>query len=298
MHFDLTDLRLFQAVADAGSITGGAERAGLALASASARLRGMEEQAAVQLLERGRRGVRLTPAGSALLHHARQVLQQMERLRGELGDYARGLKGHVRVLANTAASTEFLPEALAGFLAAHPSVDVELEERPSIQAIQAIAEQAADVAVVADYGDLGGLQAFPFRVDRLVLALPPGHRLASCRSMTFAAALPEEFIGLAGDSALQRHLNAQAARTGGLLRLRARVPTMDAVCRMVSLGAGVGVVSETAARRWRRSGLHAVRLTDAWATRRMQVICRRFDALPVHAQRLVHHLVESGPDAP
>ena len=85
----------------------------------------------MKLLERGRRGVSQTPAGRALAHHARVVLQQVERLRGELGDYAHGLKGHVRVLANTAAMSEFLPEALGNFLAAHPRIDVNLEERLS-----------------------------------------------------------------------------------------------------------------------------------------------------------------------
>jgi len=90
----------------------------------------MEAQAGVALLDRDRRGVRLTPAGRALLHHARLVMQQVERMRGELGDYARGLKGHVRLMANTAAAAEFLPEALAAFLAAHPNVDVEWTSGP------------------------------------------------------------------------------------------------------------------------------------------------------------------------
>ena len=49
-------------------------------------------------------------------------------MRGELGEYARGLKGHVRLLANPAAMAEHLPEALAAFLAANPNVDVDLDE--------------------------------------------------------------------------------------------------------------------------------------------------------------------------
>jgi DNA-binding transcriptional LysR family regulator len=115
MSFDLTDLRLFLHVAEAGSITRGAERAHLALPSASERIRGLEEALGVQLLERVRRGVRQTPAGRALAHHARVVLRQIEQLRGEPGDYAHGLKGHVRLLANTAAISEFLPGALGTF---------------------------------------------------------------------------------------------------------------------------------------------------------------------------------------
>src|SRR5258706_15903830 len=131
MHFDLTDLRLFLHVAEAGSITAGAARSGLALASASARVRGMEEQAGVPLLERGRRGVEPTPAGRTLLHHARLVTGQVERIRGELGEYARGLKALVRLLPNSPAPAEFLQEIRAPSLAANPSVDVDLDERQS-----------------------------------------------------------------------------------------------------------------------------------------------------------------------
>ena len=77
MHFDLTDLRLFAAIAESGSITAGAARTGLALAAASARVRGMETALGAPLLERGRRGIRPTPAGFALARHARLVLAQM-----------------------------------------------------------------------------------------------------------------------------------------------------------------------------------------------------------------------------
>ncbi len=98
----------------------------------------MEEEAGVASLERDRRGVRLTPAGQMLLHHARLVAGQIERMRGELGEYARGLEGHVRVLANTAATAESLPDALAAFLAINPNVDVELDERPSTEVARAV----------------------------------------------------------------------------------------------------------------------------------------------------------------
>ena len=82
----------------------GAERSGLALAAASARVRGMETTLGASLLERGRRGVRPTPAGVSLARHARLVLAQMEILRGELREHARGgPRGLVRLLANSAA---------------------------------------------------------------------------------------------------------------------------------------------------------------------------------------------------
>ncbi|PTL84018.1 LysR substrate-binding domain-containing protein [Vitiosangium sp. GDMCC 1.1324] len=291
MRFDLTDLRLFLHVAESGSITGGAARTHLALASASARIRGMEEELGVPLLERERRGVRPTPAGRALVHHARTVLEQLERMRGELGEYAHGLKGHVRVLSNTAAMTEFLPEALSAFLADHPNVNVDLEERLSYEIVQAVAEGLADVGIVSDSVDLAGLESFPFRLDQLVLVTAREHPLAKHREIRFAEVLDHEFIGLATGSALQDYLSEHAARAGRRLKFRVRLRSFDAICRLVKRDIGIGVVPETAARRCQRSmAIRRLRLTDSWALRRLTLCVRRFAELPVHAQQLVQRL--------
>src|SRR4051794_33414853 len=185
MRFDLTDLRLFLHVVEAESITRGAERAGMSLGSASERIRAMELTGGVPLLARHPRGVRPTPAGQAVAHHARVVLGQLEQMRGELAQYARGLRGHVRVLANTAALAEFLPDAFARFLAAHPAIDVDLEERPSREIVAAVAGGLADVGIVADTVDLGSLERLPFRTDRLVLVVPGGHALAGRAEVAF-----------------------------------------------------------------------------------------------------------------
>jgi molybdate transport repressor ModE-like protein len=150
MRFDLVDLRLFLLVAEAASITHGAARAGMALASASERIRLMEDSLGAPLLERNRRGVRATPAGSALMHHAQLVIQQLERMRAELSEYAEGLRGRVRLFANTTATAEFLPTALGAFLSLHPQIDIDLEERSSREIVRAIAQNLAEIGIVGD----------------------------------------------------------------------------------------------------------------------------------------------------
>ena len=99
MRFDLVDLQLFIAVADSRSITRGADKSHLALASASARIRGLEEAFAVSLFKRGRRGVELTAAGESLLDHARLVIQNVEAMRGDLARFASGVRASVHLLA-------------------------------------------------------------------------------------------------------------------------------------------------------------------------------------------------------
>src|SRR3982751_2155460 len=147
MRFDLTDLSLFRHVVEAGSITNGALRANLALGAASTRIRHMEETLGATLLTRGRQGVAPTQAGRSLLQHARIMLAQAERLREDLGAYAGGMAGQIRLLSNTNALAEFLPEALSSFLAAHPHVSVDLEERLSDEMVGLIAEGVGDVEI-------------------------------------------------------------------------------------------------------------------------------------------------------
>src|SRR4029078_5701506 len=145
MRFDFSDLSLFRHVVEAGSITHGAERSHLALAAASTRIRKMELGFGTELLVRGRQGVVPTQAGRTLLQHARAILAESERMQEDLSPYARGLAGQVRVMSNTNALTEFLPETLSSFLMAHPDVSVDLEERLSDEIVGLIAEGNADI---------------------------------------------------------------------------------------------------------------------------------------------------------
>src|SRR6202046_2744564 len=295
VRFDLADLSLFRNVVEAGSITHGAQRSNLALAAASTRVRNMEATLGVALLTRGRQGVTPTPAGRTLLQHARAILRQAERLHEDLGAYGGGLGGQVRVLSNTNALTEFLPEALSSFLAAHPNVSVDLEERLSDEIVGLIAEGVADLGVVAGTVDAGALETYPFRRDRFVLVVAQDHPLAKRSKISFEDVLEQDFVGLDRSSAIQRFLAAKAVRIGRPLRLRVQLRSFDAVCRLVECKVGIGIVPETTARRVSKTmAIAIVPLTDAWAVRELTICIRGMDDLPLFARQLVEHLRGSG----
>ncbi len=295
MHFDLTDLRLFLAVVQAGSITHGATEAHLSLPATSERLRGMEVAGGVKLLERGRRGVIPTEAGEALAHHARLILRQMEHMQGELGEYASGIRATIRLLANTAAITEFLPERLGPWLAANRRIDVDLKERQSSEIVKAISAGLADTGIVSDAVDASGLQLRPFAVDRLVVVVPRSHPLASAKTIAFADILQHEFVGLAEGSALQDYIEAQAARLGNRLKFRARVRTFEGICRLAAHNVGLGIVPQTTARRCQRPmAIASLRLTEAWATRRLQICFRSGEEPSPVVSDMIAHLGSSG----
>jgi len=291
MRVDLVDLSLFRHVVEAGSITHGADRAHLALAAASTRIRNMEESLGAPLLTRSRAGVTPTQAGRTLLQHARTILAQADRLREDLGAYAGGAAGQVRVLSNTNALTEFLPGTLSAFLTAHPQVSVDLEERLSDEIVGLIAEGVGDIGIVAGTVDAGGLETFRYHSDRFVLVVAKDHALARRAKIGFGEVLDHDFVGLDRASALQRFLADKATRAGRPLRLRIQLRSFDGVCRLVERNVGVGIVPETTAR-WaaKTMAIRAVQLTDPWALRELSIVMRDYQALPPYARELVDHM--------
>ncbi|PZU07607.1 MAG: LysR family transcriptional regulator [Sphingobium sp.] len=293
MRFDLTDLRLFLAVVDAGSITHGAADVGLSLPAASERLREMEAIGEVSLLNRGRRGIVPTEAGEMLTHHARTILHQMARMRGDIGQYATGIRASVRIFANTAAIMEFLPERLAPWMAAHPLIDIDLKERESGEIARSIRGGFAEIGVLSSAVATDNLTTRPFAIDRLVVVATKEHPFAGNGQMRFADLLGDPFIGMAG-GALQDHIEDQASRLGTKLKIRVRLRSFESICQMAGAGAGVGIIPETAARRWQRStSIAIIRLRDEWATRRLSLCIRDESDLTVPAKALFDHLSQA-----
>jgi DNA-binding transcriptional LysR family regulator len=197
----------------------------------------------------------------------------------------------VRVLSNTNALTEFLPETLSSFLAAHPNVSVDLEERLSDEIVGLIAEGVGDIGIVAGTVDPGRLTTYPFRTDRFVLVVAKDHELARRGKVDFADTLDCDYVGLDRSSAVQRFLAGHASRVGRPLKLRVQLRSFDAVCRLVEADVGVGIVPATTARRAVKSmAIRAVELTDPWALRQLAICVRDFEALPPYAQQLVQHM--------
>ena len=290
MHFDLTDLRLYLHILDTGNITAGAARSHLSLAAASSRIRAMEASSGVAFLLRGRRGVSPTAAGNALARHARLLLQQAERLQQELTEYANGVKGQVRLLCNTTALSEYLPELLADFLHEHPNLDIDLQELPSLRITHALRQGAADLGIISDAVDTHGLQTRAFRDDPLVLIMPIGHPLTA-GPVSFIDSLFHDYVGLAANSALAVYLEEQALHAGFRLQTRVRADGFDGVMRMVARGAGLGIVPQAALQRWPHAEqLQAQPLTEDWACRKLLLCARSFEQLPGYATALLDAL--------
>ncbi len=298
VHFDLVDLRLMVRVAEANSLTKGAEASFISLPAASTRIKNLEESIGARLLNRHSQGVTLTPPGQAFVHRARLVLGQIEHLRGDLQEYASGIKGHLRVYANTTALGEFLPEVLKRYLATHPDVNIDLQEKLSNEIVRAVMDGKTDIGIVAGSVRTENLQTLPYRSDSLVLVVPHLHPVAELPSMPLIDALEFDHVGLHEASALHAFLHRECEQLNKPLKVRIQVSSFESACRMIEAGVGVGVLPESAARRHARSmAIRLVPLSDAWALRSMQICVRSLAELPVFARDLIDLLSEDARQA-
>lgn len=292
IHFDLVDLRLFVYIAEENSLTCAAVRAHMSLPAASMRMKNIERSINTKLLNRESHGITLRPAGEVFLHHARQVLNQLENLSGDLQEFTQGVKGHVRIQANTTAITEFLPHVLQTYLIAHPEVNVDLRERPSSAIVRAVIDGAVDIGIVAGSVHTAGLHVTPYRNDRLVLAVATSHPLAREKSVSFADTLEYDYIALHEGSAIHSFLNRAAEALHVPLKIRIQVSSFEAVCRMIEAQIGIGILPESAARRLSRNlAIRLVPLRDSWAARNLLICVRDLESLPTFAQHLLDLLV-------
>ncbi len=294
-HFDLPDIKLFVNIAEANRLTRGAERSHMSLPAASIRIKNLEEGLGVKLLYRTSQGVTLTPPGQAFMHHARLVLQQLTDLRGDLAEYVKGSRGHVRMFANTTAIAEFLPALLPKFLATHPDVNVDLKERLSHDIVRAVTEGKVDVGIVAGNVRTEGLEVLPFQEDRLVLVTSESHPLANRERIEFSEALAYDFVGMVEASAIHSFLAQAANALHRQIKIRIQVGNFEAACRMIDANVGIGVVPHSAASRHAKSmGIRMVEISDEWAVRKLQICIRSMQALPLFARELVELLVSEG----
>ena len=217
-------------------------------------------------------------------------------MHGELSEYAEGIRGHVRIHANISAIVQYLPEDLGSFARSHDAIKIDLEEHLSSEVVRAVHDGAADLGIChfAESGE--DLQSMSYRHDRLSLVVPGDHALASAGCIDFVDSLDFDHVGLHTDSSIYVAMHRAAIAAGRIIKLRIHVTGLDAMCRMIENGLGVGVMPRRAFEMLQGGigrELKCLVLNDAWAVREIRIIARDFTSLPVAARMLIEHLRES-----
>jgi DNA-binding transcriptional LysR family regulator len=293
-RIDLVTLGLFIAVCEETGLARAAERMHLASSAISKRMADLEQTLNVKLFERKPTGMFPTSAGTALLNHARLIMRNMAELEAEMVDFAGGLRGTIRVQANTTAMAYYLPDDLKTFIATFPNVRIEIEESTSPMTLRAVAENSADIGIYGDVVVPPDLDTMVYRSDRLALLVPVGHALSGLDAVRFEEAVRYPFIGTPLGASIDTALTRAANDLGASLTISIRSAGFDAISRLVEAGLGIAVVSEAAAWLYARSlAVEAVRLEEHWAERRLMICVRDRAALTPPAAAFFSHLTRT-----
>jgi DNA-binding transcriptional LysR family regulator len=288
---DIDSLALFVRAAELRSLSKAAEASHIGVAAASRRIALLEHRFKTPLLDRSPRGVELTAAGVSLLAHAKALLVQLNDMNAEMTDHAAGRKGVLRLLANTSAMTETLPEDLASFGQANPDIRLVIQERWSGDILRSLLAGEADIGIVIDGARTEGLEVFPYRNDRLAVIAPMDHPLARDSNWSFSDVLEYDLVALEVGSSMMRLLTEQAIVLEKALRLRIQVRSFEAVCRMVQVGMGVGILPYEAAKVLAESMKLSVRpMNEPWAQRQVLVCVKKDRPAKPSLTLLINHL--------
>lgn len=298
MRLDLTTLNLVLAIEQTRSITRGAQQEHLALAAASKRVSDLEARLGVQLFERRSRGVEPTEACRALVRHIRSLHASLHALESEVVEFARGIKGHLRIAANSGAIAECLPADLVAFSQGHPQIRISLEDLTSAEVQAAVAEGRADAGVFTAPLLDSRLQTWSYASGRLAVLVPKRHALAEQDSVRFADLLDYDLIGLHAGASAQEMMRQQAQALGRTLNARIQVRGFDAIAQLVEAGLGVAVLPGGPAERFSRVfDVKLLALDEDWAVREYCLGVLRQERLPAVLQRFVDSLCPPPPKA-
>ncbi|CCQ72546.1 LysR family transcriptional regulator [Magnetospira sp. QH-2] len=272
--FDIVTLRVFLAIARAGSIGAAARNEHIAASAVSRRISDLEHDLGITLIRRTPAGATLTPAGQVFAGHCETSLNHFANVRAELKRYSEGKAGELRLAAVTSVMAGRLPKVLKVFQDTFPSVDVTLTEIYSADGIRQLREDLADLVVIADTSDTRGFDVRPYASDPVWVVGEKGHPLFEGRQseapIAFSETLDFEHLSLHEGGVLDELVANATRKAGRQPKRRIRVARFDALRSCVSAGLGLGFLRESSVKPYLElEGLVGAPLTDAWADRRL-----------------------------
>jgi len=249
LDVDSHALRIVHRIHELGSITAAARSLGYSQPAVSQHLKRLEARLGLPLVAKAGRGVRLTEAGRILARHAATVTQALDAAAGELSDLAGLRSGRVSLAAFPSASATIIPTLLRELSLRHPGVQLNYLEAEPPEAVRAVRDQTADLAITFSYtGDRAdphrqsaqGLTAVPLWRDEMLVVVPLHHPTASLSAIDLALLADDQWIG--GCPRCRAHLLDLTARGGFSPHISYETDNVVAVFGMVAAGLGVALV--------------------------------------------------------
>ncbi len=244
--FDLYELKLFRLVAEAGSFTRAAERAGLTQSAMTRQIHGMEERLGAALFERTTRHVALTRAGRLLSERAEPILKAANELYQELREAFSRLPPTLRVGVARSIGLAYLPGYFFAFHRRHPEVQLQVVQRNSREIVQALDSGDLDAGLICPPPNLPrSLRVTQRFTDEFVAILPPGASLpAGVETIQdLVSQLPgQRWLMIERESNTGRHLNRWLKEQSCPIEPGMELDSFDVIVNLVALGLGASLV--------------------------------------------------------
>jgi DNA-binding transcriptional LysR family regulator len=246
---DLRLLKVLREVALRGSFSAAADALSYSQPAVSQQIARLEAQTGVKLLDRQPKGIKLTPAGEALVRHTERILAQLAAAQAELSEIASSARGRLRIASFATAAGTIVPVAVSAFKHMRPGVHVELQLMDPPVSIPALRRGDLDVAIIEEGGfeadpDLSNLGVERLMDDVLYAALPVDHPLATRRAVSLTDLVHEDWmvVGLKGTCADSNVVLRACKQAGFEPRVAYTSDDYFAIQGLVASGMGVALV--------------------------------------------------------
>lgn len=288
---DLFTLRLFLSAIEEQQIGLAAIRENIAASTATKRIQTLEDIAGVELLERGPKGVVPSAAGAVLARYIRIIFASLEDMRAEIAAFTEGVRGELAIASARSIIVPFLARELGDYSREFPLVELTVHEIDNADIVRQVARGDADVGVfAAAYGlELDGVDVTPYRQDRIVAVLPPGHRLGAHPRVTFEELLSDNLIAV---GPMLGAFRVAARRLGRDYDPRDRVRSAGVAISLVQAGLGVTAVPECLLGHEQLNRVAVLELAEPWAVRRIHLATARGRTPSPAARAFVKQLLD------
>ncbi len=291
MHIET--LKIFCDLVDLESFSLAAERNFITQSAVSQQIKTLEERFKRKLLERirGRREVKLTPAGEVFYRESENVLAAYEHLNESLRGVVGKIGGTVKVATVYSIGLHELPPKVREFMTKFPSAKIDLEYSRTSRIIRDVLSGGAELGVLALPEPRRGLTITPMPDNRLVLIAPPGHKFADRKKLKVTDLHGQDFVHFERDAPTRKALDKIFRANGVEVNKVAEFDNIETIKRAVEVGFGLAIVPEHAVNEARVAGtLTVIQLAEKYWVRSVGVIHRSDHSLSLAAKKFIELL--------
>jgi LysR family transcriptional regulator for metE and metH len=260
--FETRDLRLVQAIAEAGGVTRAARLLHLSQSAVSHQLKDLEGRLGLALFEKRGRGIQMTEPGTRLLALSHDVLESMLQVETELRRGSAAVSRSLRISTQCQTAYYWLPQIMGAFTQRHPEVDLRILPEATSDPVGALAEGEIDLAFLVDRPKDKRIHSIPLFDDEIVAVLSPGHPLARKRYIEGADIEGEPLILPDVPKSMRDHVRRRLFPLGGKFGRAMRVPLTEVIVELVRARQGISLLPQwSVSAPVARGDVAAVRLT-------------------------------------